>query len=204
MFVVRVIDLLEKNKEGSFEISIAFFFGKNHRGREEKIKILWSEKKNGRRFEILSIFFFFFPQSQFEKDKKVDGGLKIKVFVDEGKEEKKEKCTSKILEFSTRDPQQLTYDELREKIISEFKPSIPGILDDNYSVNVKWKVVSFKDAAELLEDTSRDIDINDDDTLKQEFEDAESDNESDQSNQSDQSSQSDKKNLKLLIKRFGK
>ncbi|ETO32080.1 hypothetical protein RFI_05037, partial [Reticulomyxa filosa] len=129
--------------------------------------------------------------------------LKIRVYIDDGRTFQKVRCRFKDIIFAAVN--ELKYNELREGIINEFKEKVPGILDDNYSINIKWKLVSFKHAADLLEDTSKDIKICDDEEWRKVLAYAE-EIDSDNSDQSDQSNQSDKKNnpfVNLLVKRFG-
>ncbi|ETO22969.1 hypothetical protein RFI_14222 [Reticulomyxa filosa] len=100
--------------------------------------------------------------------------LTIRVFVDDGTKTTKSECRFKDIRMKTLD-----YDQLMERIKLEFANDVPHILRNNYSPNLKWKPVSFKEASKQLQECSNDVDVMDTDGLQEEM--FNSDDESDAS-----------------------
>ncbi|ETO00634.1 hypothetical protein RFI_36806, partial [Reticulomyxa filosa] len=126
-------------------------------------------------------------------------GLTIDVYVDNGSCKTKFDCHHKMINFShsnTNSFKELTYKEVVSKIKMQFGDEFPGIMDNNHTVNVKWKLVSFKEAHVILADNSKDIQILDDSSLQEEFLD-----ESDSENSSDEDGLSTP-NTKFLVRKI--
>ncbi|ETO24002.1 hypothetical protein RFI_13156 [Reticulomyxa filosa] len=97
----------------------------------------------------------------------------IRVYLDDGSKIDKTDCTCVELEFGE---DELNYSKLIEKIKIEF--DVTDIMNNEVSPNLKWKIVSFKDAAsELI--NKKDVDIGSDENLNDEIEDADSNDDED-------------------------
>ncbi|ETO15532.1 hypothetical protein RFI_21832, partial [Reticulomyxa filosa] len=130
-------------------------------------------------------------------------GLKIEVYVDDGRRKTKFDCPCKTIYFphlNVGSVKELTHKEVVNKIKMQFGDEFPGIMDDTCTVNVKWKLVSFKEAYVMLSDDSRDVLIPNDDALQEEFLD-ESENET--SSDEDASPTTKTTITKLLIRKIG-
>ncbi|ETO23790.1 hypothetical protein RFI_13385 [Reticulomyxa filosa] len=82
----------------------------------------------------------------------------------------KHECHHELINFrklSMDSLKELTYKDVVNEIKARFGAKFAGIMDDNCTVNVKWKLVSFKEAHVILADNSKDIQILDDSSLQE-------------------------------------
>ncbi|ETO29278.1 hypothetical protein RFI_07841 [Reticulomyxa filosa] len=97
----------------------------------------------------------------------------VRVFVDDGKRLKKSECEWKDIQLK-----QLDFEELRHKIKQEFRDTIPNIMDD--SLNLRWTLVRFRDAASLLEERGKAGEIHSTESLEEETQDSSDESDSEE------------------------
>ncbi|ETO14819.1 hypothetical protein RFI_22550 [Reticulomyxa filosa] len=137
-------------------------------------------------------------EEQSETDEK---GLMIEIHVDDGSCTTKFDCHYEMIHFTNLNVgslKEVTYKDVVNQIKVQFGTKFPGIMDDNYTMNVKWKLVSFKEAHAMLANESKDVQISDDSTLQEEFLD-----ESDSETSSDENESTPKIIKKFLVRKIG-